>query len=277
MKDKDELLDLAFEYLEGPQKNVNKAIELFEPLALEGDVTAQFALGEIYWNGDSQVPQNNEKAIFWYSLAGENGHPLVQLWLGNNYCIGIRTNPDSEKAVYWYEKAATNNVVLAQYHLGICYHTGWGIIRDDEKAFLWMSKAASQNFLEAELFVSEAYKSGIGVSKDFSKYRHLSKAIEERYVPIAPSKPDIALSLAKAFLDGNGVEHNPELAVKILSDPCLDGQVEVMILLAECYEKGIGVSKNIELSFQILRKISGISDVARNKMKLLSIKYDLTY
>lgn len=275
MMNKDELLDLAFECLEGAQKDVNKAISLFEPLARNGNMIAQFALGEIYWNGDDQIEQNSEKAIYWYSLAGENGHPLVQLWLGNNYCIGIRTEPDSEKAVYWYRKAASNNVVLAQYHLGICYHTGWGVPRDEESAFLWMKKAAEHGFLDAELFVSEAYKLGIGVSADLKTYRRLSKSILEQYVPMSSSMPDIAISLSKALLNGNGVELNPELAVEILSATQLENHIEAMLILADCYEKGIGITKSIDIGYQILKRISNRSDMARNKIKLLSIRYDL--
>lgn len=271
----DKLLDRAFECLEGPQKDIYQAISLFKQLADTGNMVAQFALGEIYWNGNEQIEQNNELAIYWYSLAGENGHPLVQLWLGNNYCIGIRTKPDAEKAVYWYTKAAANNVVLAQYHLGICYHTGWGVARDEERAFSWIKKAADQGFLDAELFVSAAYKSGVGVPVDLDEYHRLSKVILERYESLAFTMTDVAMSLSKALLSGSGVDRNPELAVRILSTDRIKDHVESMLLLADCYEKGIGVEKSIETAHQILKRLSAESSIARNKMKLLSIRYDL--
>ena len=275
MMNTDELLDRSFEYLEGPNKDIHQAIALFEQLAHNGNMIAQFALGEIYWNGDDTIEQNNELAIYWYSLAGENGHPLVQLWLGNNYCIGIRTAPDAEKAVYWYAKAAANNVVLAQYHLGICYYTGWGVERDEKCAFSWIKKAAAQNFLDAELFVSEAYKSGIGVPADYNRYRQLSDAILERYEPLAFTMTDVAVSLSKALLAGNGVEKNPALAIRILSSKQMEDNIESMLLLADCYEKGIGVKKNVKTAFQILKRLSDKSDIARNKTKLFLIKYNL--
>ncbi len=275
MMNTDEQLDRAFEFLEGPQKDIYQAISLFEQLARNGNMVAQFALGEIYWNGNDQIEQNNELAIYWYSLAGESGHPLVQLWLGNNYCIGIRSSPDAEKAVYWYTKAAANNVVLAQYHLGICYHTGWGVARDEERAFSWIKKAADQGFLDAELFVSAAYKSGVGVPGDLDKYHRLSKAILERYESLAFTMTDVALSLSKALLSGYGVDRNPALDVRILSAVQIKIHVECMLLLSDCYEKGIGVEKDIETAYQILKRLSSESNIARNKMKLLSIKYDL--
>ena len=88
MMNTDEQLDRAFEFLEGPQKDIYQAISLFEQLARNGNMVAQFALGEIYWNGNDQIEQNNEllftgilwqgkAAILWFSCGWETIIVLV--------------------------------------------------------------------------------------------------------------------------------------------------------------------------------------------------------
>lgn len=267
-----EIIDKAFEYLEGPEQNTALAIELFYPLAKSGNMIAQFALGEIYWNGNG-IPVDNEKAIYWYTLAGENGHPLVQLWLGNNYCIGIRTEANAEQAVYWYTKAAENNVVLAQYHLGVCYSTGWGVAKDENKAFYWMQQSANGGFLDAALFVSDAYRTGRGVTQSCESFRHLSKRIIEHFLPQVYSSRSIALSISKALLSGEGVEQNEVLAVKILSSEHLNNCEDTCLLLSECYEKGIGTKRDVSKAIKILDRLEPKSYKVTNRIRLLSIIY----
>ncbi len=47
-------------------------------LAKSGDVDAQYELGYKYSIGDG-VPINNEKAIFWFKKAAENGHKMAKI------------------------------------------------------------------------------------------------------------------------------------------------------------------------------------------------------
>lgn len=268
----DELMMLAFEYLEGnnERRDVAKAIPILENLAEKGCSTAQFCLGEIYWNGTG-VPIDNDKAIHWYTLAGENGHPLVQLWLGNNFFIGIRTPVDYSLAAYWYKKAAENNVVLAQYHLGVCYSLGLGLPKSDSTALYWMEKAADQYYLDAMLFVAESYESGIGTAIDMIKCRDIRQRIVSKYYLKALESADIAIKLAHAYLSGKGLEKNPDEAVKLLSGQCVQNIEEAQCLLAECYEQGNGVEKDILKAKIIYESINNPSDKTKNRLKLLCL------
>jgi len=70
--------------------NYKKAFELFQKVANDGDVTAQYNLGLMYYNGD-----------------------------------GVRQS--YIEAVKWYRKAANQGYVYAQYNLGVMYYNGQGV------------------------------------------------------------------------------------------------------------------------------------------------------
>lgn len=53
------------------QKNYSRAIELYEPLARTGDVSAQSAIGSMYYFGNG-VEKNWTRAYMWFSLAAQS-------------------------------------------------------------------------------------------------------------------------------------------------------------------------------------------------------------
>ena len=56
---------------------MTEELELLTKRALAGDVTAQFALGELYLEG-VRVSKDDVAAAHWFSLAAEAGHPAAQ-------------------------------------------------------------------------------------------------------------------------------------------------------------------------------------------------------
>ena len=78
-----------------------------EELARQGDVHAQWRLGQMYYNGE-----------------------------------GVRQ--DYAKAFEWYQKAAAHEnsgVAYAQYNLGVMYYNGEGVRQDYAQAKEWVGKA----------------------------------------------------------------------------------------------------------------------------------------
>lgn len=78
-----------------------------EELAMQGDISAQWRLGQMYYNGE-----------------------------------GVRQ--DYTKAAEWYRKAAAHGnsgVAYAQYNLGVMYYNGEGVRQDDAQAKEWVGKA----------------------------------------------------------------------------------------------------------------------------------------
>jgi len=75
-----------------------KALRLWKPFAKQGDVDAQYNLGDMYAKGKG-VPE------------------------------------DVAKAVHWYTKAAKQGYAEAQYQLGVSYYNGEGVRQDDVRAY----------------------------------------------------------------------------------------------------------------------------------------------
>ncbi len=63
------------------------ALEIWQPLAEDGDAAAQFNLGVMYANGEG-VTQSHAKAIDLFRASAQNGLIAAQLYLGRIYDDG---------------------------------------------------------------------------------------------------------------------------------------------------------------------------------------------
>ena len=82
------------------------ALGEWKPLAKRGDAAAQSYLGVMYDLGRG-VPENNETAFKWYTLAAEQGHVLAQHELGAMYALGQGVRKDDVYAYMWWNIAAS--------------------------------------------------------------------------------------------------------------------------------------------------------------------------
>lgn len=259
MKDNNDILEEALSLYE--EKQTELAVQAF--LSISQNPIAQFCLGEIYWNHEVEVEDNNSLALYWYGKAAENGNALAQLWLGNNYCIGIRSKPDPEKAVYWYKMAADQNMTLAQYHLAVCYAMGWGTEQNELEAVKLMSEAAKSNFFDAELFLADYYR-----MKDAKHYWTLRNKIKEKYYQEIESNEKKALRYVEFLLSCCNQEDNNE-AFRLLKELPILHSENGLLKLADCYAKGIGTCVDKMNAINILEYLAPNSSKACSKLKIL--------
>ncbi|ESQ81988.1 tetratricopeptide repeat protein [Asticcacaulis benevestitus] len=167
----------------------------------EGYVYAALYLGEDYYYSD--IPANQEKAVYWLEKAAELDSPQAQLLLSHVMSTGtINTRPDNEKALYWLHKAADAGFGNAQAALGYDYAHGILVPRDLNQAVKWydraskadrdtetlvamdfivgdddfpkdvkhgvelLTDAAQANYAPAQVYLSEVYRTGMGVAPD---------------------------------------------------------------------------------------------------------------
>ena len=84
------------------------ALQEWRPLAAEqGDASAQFMIGGMYYGGEG-VPQDYAEAVKWYRLAAEQGAADAQHNLGVMYQFGDGVLQSNVMAHMWYNIASAN-------------------------------------------------------------------------------------------------------------------------------------------------------------------------
>ena len=87
----------------------------------------------------------------------ERGDACMQYYLGRMYAdgglVGRRVPQDDERAAWWFRQAAEQGYAEAQHSLGDMYATARGVPQDDAEAVNWYRKAAEQGLAEALVVV----------------------------------------------------------------------------------------------------------------------------
>ena len=104
--------------------------------ANQGDTSAQSSLAWKYLKGHG-VPQDDTKAVQWYTKAAEQGDARAQNNLGELYTRGDGVTQDDKEAMKWYTKAANQGYAFSQATLAGMYHKGEGAPLDYIHAHAW--------------------------------------------------------------------------------------------------------------------------------------------
>ncbi len=107
-----------------------------QPLAEEGNATAQFCVGRLYANGFG-VPMNDDLALRWYGLAAEQGYSEAQYNLGLMHANGWGVEMNDQEAAKWYRLAADQGLIEAQTSLAMLCHKGRGVEQNLIEAYMW--------------------------------------------------------------------------------------------------------------------------------------------
>ena len=118
------------------EKRTKKAMEIWLPLAEQGNAEAQWRLGveyeseSYYFKGEEaeviKIPEIGKKSLYWLTKSAEQGYEWAQLDLGMIYgdtdYHGVPVLKDISKEIYWYKKAANQGNATAALYLGQHYH-----------------------------------------------------------------------------------------------------------------------------------------------------------
>lgn len=99
----------------------------------DGDVNAQYELGDIYFCGKN-VMLDRIKAVRYFQMAAKQGHSKAQEKLGEIYFYGWGVSKDSEKAAKYLKDATEQNEINAFSRYGECCLKGMGVEADAQKA-----------------------------------------------------------------------------------------------------------------------------------------------
>lgn len=192
----DELLRTYSLYRTG---QIDDALAVLEPLAREGEPSAQFLLGSMYARGEG-VPQDDALAVKWWRMSAEQGLARAQSQLGVWLLDGTGVPVDQVEAQKWLRKAAEQGLAVAQVNLGLMYLNGLGgLPKNDREAVGWFRKAAEQGLGWAQYYMGVSCFSGRGVKHDAAAaVRWFNKAADQEYT-------EAEFSLGELYARGTGV------------------------------------------------------------------------
>ena len=219
----------------------------YKKQAKKGDVTAQFHLGECYYNGTG-VEQNREKALKWYSKAAAAGYPEAQYMLGECWEKGHGTLRNKETAIHWYTLSAKQGFLYAQTHLAYMYSNKG----NHQESFRWHCAAAEQGDIYSIKWVGYYYLFGRGGVK-----KNYSEAVKcfQKLIELGQELGDANHYMGICYEHGYGVEKDPEKAFIHYSDAVFKyGSLDTKFELAKCYEDGFGVTQNINYAIKLYEK-----------------------
>lgn len=222
----------------GQETREQIAVDWFRKAAAQGYPSAQYYLGNCYFNSNG-VTQDYAAALKWYRKAAEQGSAQAQLSLGTCYYFGCGTNKDLIEAVNWYRRAAEQGLAPAQYGLGDCYRLGTGVSKDSLEAVNWYLKAADQGLAVAEFAVGSMYYAGDGVVKDESEGVKWWQKAADQGESYAQAK------IGDCYYFGNNVVRNYAEAVKWFRKAADQGDApNAQYSLGLCYFNGFGTTKD---------------------------------
>lgn len=156
---------------------------------------------------------NYETAMnIWLPMA-ENGDPKAQNYVGEIYEKGLGVAPDYALAAQWYRKAAEQNYKAAQINLGQLYERGQGVSYNMEQALTWYRKAANvegktlkfvtYDYSDAQIADMEQRlaASEQQAAEQASRIQYLAKRLDESEARERRAKQQLAAKKAKLDRD----------------------------------------------------------------------------
>ncbi len=141
-------LGLMYYTGDGVTRDFKTALNYFQKVPVNQKPIVARYLGSIYLNNASF--RDYTKAFYYYDLSARYGDLSAYFALGEMYRKGLGVPKDTTVAINFYKYAATENYAPAQYMLGLIFANGEGVTKDIYKAYAWLKIAADQNFSVAD-------------------------------------------------------------------------------------------------------------------------------
>lgn len=214
----------------GVKTDMKKALELYEDAAKHNSMQAQLELGDIYYNGITDVygdgngvDRDYTKAAYWFEKAVENGAGITDdlcMQFGEIYQwgeYGIKEDP--KKSVFWYSKLAEKGDTEAMGKLAGCYFE----LEDKENALHWQNKAAAGGSVDEMCSLGAMYQDFGDTENALIWYK---KAAEK-------GNSFALCALGEMYLNGEGVEKDLKKAEEYLRKAAALGDEDAKKLLEE--------------------------------------------
>jgi uncharacterized protein len=244
------LFDPQFNLSTHIKTDANTALGWYKKAADQGQVTAQYNLGDYLYTGRSGIAQNYPGAVFWLSKAAAQDYVSAELELGFCYEYGSGVTADPVRAVQLFWKAAQAGDAGAQNEIGRAYRRGYGgIAANPAEAFKWFEKSAAQGYARGEVELGFSYENGTGVAAD------PARAIQLFWKNAQAGDSDAENEIGRAYTSGTGgMPVNLVEAFSWYQKSAAGGSFYGMYNLGTAYAEGRGTARNIEQARMWLTK-----------------------
>lgn len=158
------LFEMGLDAMNGPDHNVQAAIEFIRRSADLGYPPAEVMLGSFYETGNT-VAREPGQAAMWYKKAALQDDPVGEWLLGRLILSSSAPPRDLNEAARWLQKSAAHGDAFGQYLLGLVKLER----QDYTQAAVWFRKAAMQGMPQAQEQLGVLLKRGQGVNLDKSE------------------------------------------------------------------------------------------------------------
>ena len=131
-------------------------LAVLEKAANAGDLSAQFKLGNRYFQGEGVRP-DHDAGMRWLRKAADAGQTDAQFKLGVLEEAGIGRKQDLNAALDWYERAAQGSNAVAQFKTGMLYLTQTNRANHYHVGTNWLGRSAIQGYGPAQFVLADLY------------------------------------------------------------------------------------------------------------------------
>lgn len=242
--------------------------------AWEGDVNAQYYLGEIHYWQTGLVKQNVSEGLEFYHMAAEQDHVEACVRLAGIYIKGdsCGTPKNEAEAFKWYLKAAELGDGKAQIKTGEMYFKGQGTARDYDLAYKWFTAAA--NSANVGNYIAQRYLEKYADGKIIDDLDIIAEQAQNGDIT-AQYKLGVALWF------GNNIDRNKETAMQLMLSAAIKGHTGAQVMLSVMDRE----SKNYAQAFMWTLQAAIVGDVfSQSHMgrmyfegEVVTQDYDLAY
>ncbi|MFI3231673.1 MAG: tetratricopeptide repeat protein [bacterium] len=141
----------------GVEKDLARAVELYELSADNGYVESAKIVADMYYIGD-EIDKNSSKALYYYQKCNSIDMYITQYYIGNIYFAGSGTEQDYVQALNWYKKASNNNITEASYMVGYMYEYGLGTEIKYDSAITYYTRGVEANHIQSMFNLANLYE-----------------------------------------------------------------------------------------------------------------------
>jgi len=265
--------DLADYYKNGwgVQKDLKRAVELYEKPAGAGIAASMSSLNRIYRfnaKNSDDVAKADEWARKYVDKLTQKGGGAARgladscVAVGNYYRHGYGVDVDAKTAYDWYVKASDKKSWVAMLKLASMCRSGEVSEVDASDADNWAKKAvqvlrpfAEDGLVDAQRALADCYANGWGVDQS------CEEAVAW-YVKSYEGRDWLATArLARCYAEGKCVDKDEAKAVLLLKQAAERDEGEALGYLGECYERGeLGLAQDTQLAIEYYRRSAADGD-----------------